>query len=172
MRHLSFAQLYKSHSEALTSFAFTLTNNRMDAEDLVQETALKAFANFHRYDDDFSFKNWSFTILKNTFMTKYRKRKKMKIVSTPIEDMLFAFSTNISVSENKNANNCLTHIYKCINSLSPKSREPFQMYINGYRYDEIAMHLQIPIGTVKSRINYARNKLKKTLCKNELAKAG
>ena len=167
MHHLQFEQTYKVHSKALISFAMTLTKSKMDAEDLVQETALKAYANFHRFNSESSFKNWSFTILKNIFITKYHKRKKMKVVSAPIEDMLFAISPNITTNENMSSNSNLHTIYQCINDLSSKCREPFKMFINGYTYEEIAAHLQIPIGTVKSRINYARNKLKNTVIKEK-----
>jgi len=132
----------------------------MDADDLVQETAIKAYSNFDKFNAGSSFKNWSFTIMKNTFITKYKKRKKKNIVATAVDDLEFAITPTAFIQDLVTENSTLNHLKACISELSIKSKIPFTMYLNGYSYKEIANYLEIPIGTVKSRINFARKKLK------------
>jgi len=131
----------------------------MDAEDLVQDTAIKAYSNFDSFIKNSSFKNWAFTILKNTFNTRYRKRKKMNVVSLPVEDLPLTSSNNINIEPKENKEAEL--LKKSIDKLSPKSKQTFEMYVNGYSYEEISSNMEIPIGTVKSRINYAKESLRK-----------
>jgi len=137
-----------------------LTRNKMDADDLVQETAIKAFRNFNSFRKGKSFKNWSFTILKNTFITKYNKRKKRNLVSTPLEELRGIMLAETQPDPQMNSDDIMTYLRKSIDDLSSKCKEPFEMFINGYSYKEISEYLDIPIGTVKSRINFARTKLK------------
>jgi RNA polymerase sigma-70 factor (ECF subfamily) len=168
MSHLEFNQYYSQNEAALYNFATKLTRNRMDAEDLVQETAIKIYKNLHRFLEGSNFKNWSFTILKNTFITKYNKRKKRAVLNTSVEDMMFAID-DIHITNNAAASKMnIDNINACIQLLSKKSREPFELYIRGYKYEEISQMLDIPMGTVKSRINFARKKLKQALISNGL----
>ncbi len=166
-----FDSFFKQHAPSLFSFALKLTNNKMDADDLVQETAIKAFKNFHKFNKDSSFKNWSFTILKNTFITKYRKRKQKKVVSTSIEELEYAIAPTYMMIDESSDQTIMKYLKNCINQLRPKSKEPFEMYVSGYQYDEIASGLDIPLGTVKSRINYARKKLKNMIVDRKLLEA-
>lgn len=168
MLHLQFESYYNNNLNALTSFALKLTKNRMDADDLVQETAIKAYKNFHKFIQGASFKNWTFTILKNTFLTKLHKRKKTKEISMPIEDMEYALVSHPTIQSFEQKTNTMKQLLDCIESLSIKSREPFKMYIKGCSYNEISESLNIPIGTVKSRINYARKKLKPMITRKNL----
>lgn len=163
MTPVQFITYYNSNLQALHNFARKLTRNQNDAEDLVQETALKAFRSQHTFKEGTSFKSWSFTILKNTFITKYNKKKRRGVVSTPVEDMAFALESNQSIPNEAISKLRVKEIKSCISELSVKSRLPFLMHVEGYQYSEIAESLTIPIGTVKSRINFARTKLKEKL---------
>ena len=163
MTKVQFNLYYKNNVIALRNFARKLANSSADAEDLFQEATLKAFRGMHTFKQGNSFKSWAFTILKNTFVTKYHKRKKRNMVSTAVEDLAFAIDVQHSIRNNALSNIRLQEIYDCIEDLSGKSKRPFLMYVNGYQYNEIADALHIPIGTVKSRINYARTKLKSAL---------
>ncbi len=163
MTNLQFIDLYQSNYTALYNFAKKLSNDINDAEDLVQDTAVKAFKNFHTFQIGTSFKSWAFTILKNTFISKYRKNKKRKNVSAPIEDMAYAISKNNIITNPAETNMRTEEIEQCIEELSYKSRIPFLMHIAGYQYNEIADALNLPLGTIKSRINFARTKLKESL---------
>ena len=157
---LNFENNFKQHSNELNSFAFKLTHNKMDADDLVQETAIKAYSSFDNFKADSSFKNWSFTIMKNTFITKYNKRKKKNIVSTSVDELEYAIAPTSYIQDVIQENSTIKYLMECISELSIKTKTPFTMYLNGYSYEEIANYLEIPIGTVKSRINFARKKLK------------
>jgi len=159
MQNLQFNSYYNENYNALLNFALLLTRSRMDAEDLVQDTAIKAYSNFDSFIKNSSFKNWAFTILKNTFNTRYRKRKKMNVVSLPVEDLPLTSSNNINIEPKENKEAEL--LKKSIDKLSPKSKQTFEMYVNGYSYEEISSNMEIPIGTVKSRINYAKESLRK-----------
>ncbi|GLR15726.1 RNA polymerase sigma factor [Portibacter lacus] len=160
MTESQFIENYNEYNNALTNFARKLTNNHVDAEDLVQETAIKAFRAMHTFRDGTSFKSWAFTILKNTFISKYNRKKKRRVVNNPIEDFTFALENTYSVRNDAISQLRIKEIKESIEELSYKSRLPFLMYVEGYRYNEIADILNIPIGTVKSRINFARTKLK------------
>jgi RNA polymerase sigma-70 factor (ECF subfamily) len=163
MTSIQFSHLFDSNYIALTNFAKKLTRNGSDAEDLVQETAYKALKGIHTYKVGTNFKSWTFTILKNTFINKYHKRKKRGVVNNPIEDFTFALESKYALNNDAVSVLRLKEIEHQVNKLSEKSRIPFLMHFNGYQYNEIAEELNIPIGTVKSRINYARKKLKNNL---------
>jgi len=160
MSSSQFEIIYKDHFHALHSFAFKLTKNKMDADDLVQETAIKVFRNFSSYREADSFRNWSFTILRNTFITNFKKRKRMNIVSVPLEDLNIECQSSVYVDANIYSEKHLKILRAYIENLGDTSKEPLKMFLNGYTYKEISIYLKIPIGTVKSRINFARKKLK------------
>jgi len=156
----NFVSNYKDNIDALHSFALKLTRNKMDADDLVQETAIKAYRNFKSFKADKSFKNWSFTILKNIFITKYNAKRKRNIITTPIEEVQCKSIGIQQFEPNPYSEIKLSFVKKSIETLSSKSKEPFEMHMNGYSYKEISHYLDIPLGTVKSRINFAKRKLK------------
>lgn len=163
MKELEFSDYYKKNFPALQSFAQKLTRNKMDADDLVQETAIKAYRNFDRFSKDLSFKNWTFTILKNTFITKYNKKKRKGEFAVEPGKLSYLPIINAAVEDNSKKWDGLKKAKAHIQKLSQKSKLPLQMYINGYQYNEIAQELDIPIGTVKSRISFARTKLKEAM---------
>jgi len=160
MSAAQFEQVYLSNEQSLRSYAWKLAQNKMDADDLVQEAALKAYKNFHKFVDGGNFKSWAFTIIRNTFFTHYKKRTKQQVINVPVEDMMFAVDCTTPIIFKDSSNGNVKKIKQHINSLSSKSKVVFNMYLSGYDYSEIAEDLQIPIGTVKSRINFARTKLK------------
>lgn len=163
MSETKFNQYYKDNILAIRNFANKLARNSVDAEDLVQETAIKAFRSRHTFRPGSSFKSWAFTILKNTFITKFNKRKKRAVVNKPIEDFTYGLENKYAVRNDALSKISILEIKKCINELSYKSKLPFLLHVEGYQYSEISDSLNIPIGTVKSRINFARTKLKTIL---------
>lgn len=163
MTQIQFNDHYDSNFPALMNFAKKLTKDHVEAEELVQETAIKAFRGLHTFNLGTSFKSWSFTILKNTFITKYNKSKKRGIVNAPIEDFTYALENKSAVRNDAVSQLRVKEIEACIEELSYKSKMPFLMHVEGYQYSEISESLNIPIGTVKSRINFARTKLKDIL---------
>ena len=163
MTRSEFITSFKLNYTPLLNFAKQLTKNVNDAEDLVQETAIKAFRFRDAFRDGSSFKSWTFTILKNSFITKYRKRRRRDTVTAPQDTITYLVDKSSNVNNAAVSNLKVDEIINSIDRLSQKSRLPLQQYIKGYSYKEIATKLDIPIGTVKSRINFARKKLKQHL---------
>lgn len=143
----------------LFNFACQLTTDRELAKDLLQDTTLKALDNQDKYVENVNFKGWIFTIMRNLFINNYRQtvRKATVIDNT---DNLFHLNisqdSGISTPEGSFA---AKEIATAIASFQPNLREPFNMYISGYKYSEIAETLNLPVGTVKSRIFFVRKKL-------------
>ncbi len=144
-------------------FALSLTSNSDRAHDLVQETYLRALTYQSKFSSDTNLMAWVYTIMKNTFINEYRRNVKAK---TTLESQ----SINLHVSFAKEdfypsveSIHAEKEIYKKIDLLEEEFREPFQLFLNGYKYKEIAERLDLPLGTVKSRIFFTRKKLSRWL---------
>ncbi len=147
----------------LLNFAYTLTSNRDDAYDLLQDTALKALDSEDKYVENVNFKGWIFTIMRNLFINKYRKESRSVVVVDQSDDLYqLNFSQDSGFETPEGAINA-KEIEAVIASFSDEYRQPFTLYISGYRYAEIAQRMKLPLGTVKSRIHQARIKLQALL---------
>jgi RNA polymerase sigma factor (sigma-70 family) len=145
-------------------FAFSLTLNREDANDLLQETYLRALSNMDYVVEFTNLKAWAFTIMKNIFINNYRKSVREKTVFDNTEELIMV---NGALNESGLVMPDTELAYKEINSdidtLSDEFKIPFRMHIEGFKYQEIADDLNLKIGTVKSRIFFARKKLMESL---------
>lgn len=152
-----------SERSSLKSYALSLTHNLEDAQDLLQDTYLKAIKYRSKFEDSTNLRAWLFTIMKNTFINAYRRNTKIKkLVSTGDEVALNrAFKQN-SYEQSESRINAKA-IIKEINGLTDEYKVPFTRYYNGYKYEEIAHEMNLPLGTVKSRIFLARKILMKSL---------
>ena len=139
----------------LTAFAMKLTRNKSRADDLFQETAYKAYKNADRFRKGTYFKSWVTTIMYNTFINGYRKRKTRSNVEAHVEDLSYQLESK-TITDSVYGNIMLKEVKQMIESLTDTYQVPMNMFLTGYRYKEIAKTLEIPMGTVKSRINYAR----------------
>lgn len=151
---------------SLKPFALNLTNNRAeDASDLLQETIYKALINECRFKEGTNLKAWLYTIMRNIFINGYRKRQKQHIVSNDLQlNTQYTDYTTKQWEYNKAESNfVINDVKKAVYGLNEDYKLPFQMYCNGYKYQEIAENLNVPLGTVKSRIFLARQVLKETL---------
>lgn len=149
----------------LFAFALRLTRSKDDAKDLMQETAMRAYRHRDKFTLGTNFKSWISTIMRNTFINAYRKEKNRKNVNQPIEDFSFAIE-NTNVIPNKGEHDIrLNELTKMLDSVGKLYSVPFLMFYRGYEYQEIAAHLNIPIGTVKSRIFFCRKRMKEKLGK-------
>lgn len=142
----------------LVGFAMKLTRNKENAKDLMQETLMRSFANRTSFREGTNFKAWVTTIMYNAYINHYRRAKTKNAVIKPIEDLSF-LPGNVSTEMNGEKIILLKELRGMINNLSDTYRVPFKMYTEGYRYNEIAEKMDLPMGTVKSRIFYARKKL-------------
>ncbi len=143
----------------LLNFAFQLTTNRDAAEDLVQETTLKVLDNEGKYTDNVNFKGWVFTIMRNIFINNYRRQVRSNTVIDTSDDLYqlnVAQDSGLSTPEGSVA---AKEISKAINSFNDDYRVPFTMFLSGYHYAEIAESMNLPVGTIKSRIFFARKRL-------------
>lgn len=147
----------------LLNFAYMLTNNRDDAYDLLQDTMVKALDNEEKYTAGTNFKGWVFTIMRNTFINGYRRTSRMPTVVDRTDDLFYLnFPRDDGPETPEDAIGAL-EIQKAIADLPDDMRIPFSMHVAGYKYSEIAEHTRLPIGTVKSRIFFARRRLQQRL---------
>jgi RNA polymerase sigma factor (sigma-70 family) len=163
MSHMTIDHQICLHKPSLKTFAFRFTKNDDDAEDLVQDTLLKAIRYSDLYKEDTNLKAWLFTIMKNTFINDYRRSKKQQKIVKTTDDLTsfqLAKSADTNLGEGLFVNE---DIHKALRSLPADYLTPFIKYFEGYKYHEIADELSIPIGTVKTRIHMARQSLKKNL---------
>ena len=155
-------QLMKLENQ-LSYFALSLTNDDEDAKDLVQDTLLKAITNKDKYRDDTNLKAWTYTIMKNTFINNYRRKAKTNTMLDNTEDLYFINSSVNNTELFADSHQQTSEIVSSIKKLDIGQRKPFEMHIAGFKYKEIADHMNISIGTVKSRIFFTRKKLMVTL---------
>jgi RNA polymerase sigma-70 factor (ECF subfamily) len=149
-------------NQPLRAFAYFLTKNTEDAHDLFQETAYRAFANIEKYNDGTNLKAWCVTIMRNIFINDYRKKSKSGITLDASENQYLINNTR-SVSNAGESKAIIEEIDKAINKLDIGIKKPFLMHYEGYKYQEIADIMQLPLGTVKSRIFFARKELQQAL---------
>ncbi|PHI18760.1 hypothetical protein CEQ90_16530 [Lewinellaceae bacterium SD302] len=142
------------------SFALRLTRSRQDAEDLVQETTLKAFRNIEKFTPGTNFKNWTATIMRNTFINNYRKMKTRRHINQSVEELSNVIENKNVINNSGEQNMRMEELKQMMDSIRDIYSVPFMMFFQGYEYKEIARDLNIPIGTVKSRIFLARQKMK------------
>ena len=147
----------------LLSFAYLLTSNKEAAQDLVQDTTLKVLDNESKYVDNVNFKGWVFTIMRNIFINNYRKVVRSATVIDQTEDLYHLNLPQESGLETPEGSIAATEITAAINSFSDEYRVPFSMHVAGYKYNDIADKMNLPLGTVKSRIFFARKRLQEML---------
>lgn len=142
----------------LHSFAMSFTRNTDDAKDLTQETMLKAITYRSYYAPQTNFKAWVFTIMCNIFINQYRRKVKSGTIFDHSDDLHLLVNNH---DQHYSASHVIlgNELNDKIGKLEYEYKEPFMLHFNGFKYKEIAEKLQIPIGTVKSRIFIARQKL-------------
>ena len=147
----------------MLNFAYMLTSNRDDAYDLLQDPTLKVLDNEEKYVENTNFKGWVFTIMRNIFINNYRKVAREATVVDQTEDLYHLNLSQDSGLETPEGGIAVAEITRAINSFSDDYRVPFSMHISGYKYSEIAEKMGLPLGTVKSRIFFARQRLQDIL---------
>lgn len=145
--------------DGLRYFAISLTRNENDSDDLLQETLLKAFTYKDRFKENTNLKAWLYTIMKNIFINNYRRTNKAKTILDHSPNTYYINLPQNAKSVDPASQLSFKEISKTINKLDNDYKIPFNMYFEGYKYKEIADDLNLPIGTVKSRIFLARKQL-------------
>jgi RNA polymerase sigma factor (sigma-70 family) len=141
-------------------YAVGMLNNRMDAEDVAQEAFVKAFYSISGLDNEFAFSSWMITIVSNLCKDRLKKR---------VKEQAFRDEPN-ELTVDPNLSDPLTKLSleDCLSRLSIDHREVLLLHdVQGYRYEEIANMVDVPLGTVKSRLFAARMALRKELKKED-----
>lgn len=163
MTKLEFNTMVTKQSDSLKLYALHFTHDDEDANDLVQDTVLKAITYYEKFKEGTNLKGWLYTIMKNTFINNYRRFVKISSFVTKSDEISSANLSYSATGNNGENKFVMDDIKHAMASLSDDYYVPFTMYFEGYKYHEIADHLDIPIGTVKTRIHVARKTLKKSL---------
>lgn len=134
-----------------------------DANDLLQDTLVKAFTNKDKFTEGTNFKAWLYTIMKNTFITNYQRMVRRGTFVDTSDNMHFLNSGSITIENDAIGEFAMKDIKAAIENLDEAYKTPFIMHYKGFKYHEIADKLELPIGTVKNRIHIARKLLKEDL---------
>lgn len=148
-----------SHQSFLQQLALKLTRDSEESDDLMQETFFKALKNQDKFQQGTNIKGWLYTIMKNTFINAYRKKKNQNTFVDETDNKYFINLGETEKAVQTDAAIDREYMMNRINEVEKTYVETFMMYYNGYKYEEIAEILGIPLGTVKSRIFLARRKM-------------
>lgn len=147
----------------LVSYAYTLTKCKEASQDLFQEMSFKALKYAHKFKTGTNLKAWLFTILRNTFINNYRRSKKHSVLVNSDDNIGLMDLSVEKVQNTAEGQMRVEELTALVRSLRPELMQPFLKIVSGYSYQEVADELQIPIGTVKSRVHVARKKLQKAV---------
>lgn len=165
MSAAEFNELLLCNASPLRPFAVSLTHDQEIAKDLFQETLYKALANQDKYSTGTNIKAWLFTIMRNIFINDYRRKLKQRtIFNNGINETLIN-SGKVIVRNSGESSLQLKEIHRAIHQLPQIFKTPFLLHREGYRYHEISASLNEPLGTIKSRIHFARKLLKEQIGK-------
>ena len=147
----------------LQRFAFKLTADKEEANDLLQETSLRALQNMDKYTPDTNFKGWVYTIMRNIFINNYRKVLREQTFIDYTDNLHNIDSVQLTMDSVTENDYDRKELFRVLNSLPDIYRVPFSMFVSGFKYREIADKLSLPLGTVKSRIFLTRRSLQEEL---------
>jgi RNA polymerase sigma-70 factor (ECF subfamily) len=160
MENFNFEKRFNELTPIMKAFAYTLTQNQERAKDLYQETAYRAMRGRDKFNPGTNLKAWLMTIMKNIFINNYRRAKRARVVADSTDNMYYLNSGKESINNHGEANLLIQELKGMIDNLDDNTRIPFLMHYRGYKYQEIADKFDLPLGTVKSRIFFARRELK------------
>jgi RNA polymerase sigma factor (sigma-70 family) len=165
MSTIEFDQSLLSNTEYLKPFAMTLTRDIESAKDLIQETLYRALANRDKYNAGTNIKAWMYTIMRNIFINNYRRNAKQNTIFDNTHNDFLLDYNQFTIANEAETTLSLKEIKAAIYHLPDIFKSPFELYVEGYKYHEIAHVLSEPLGTIKSRIHFARKLLKQQLAR-------
>ncbi|MCY7410422.1 MAG: RNA polymerase sigma factor [Chitinophagales bacterium] len=154
-------------SKTLKGFAYQLTRDLEDAKDLIQDTVCKALVNREKFNAGTNLKAWLYTIMRNIFINNYRRTVKQRMIVNEEKSLMMTNLASRTASNLGESALISREIIYALESIDDAIRTPFVMHFNGFKYDEIAEEMRIPLGTVKSRIFFARKELQGKLRHNK-----
>lgn len=159
MTTADFNRLVVTESDSLKPYAISLTKDSDDANDLFQDTMVRALSNKDKYKIGTNIKAWLYTIMRNIFINNYRKAKKFTKVANEDNSDAYVYKFKHTTSNAGWSNARMREVKNAMDRLPATFRQSFEMYYMGYKYQEISSMLNEPLGTVKSRIHFARKQL-------------
>lgn len=163
MTAIEFTHKIAGMKDTLQLFTRRFTNDRDESLDLVQDTILKALTYRDRFTQDTNLKGWLFTIMRNTFINNYRKNRRAKTSHDTTKDLYYLNVEDTYTFNSPESKFEYEDVWKNVHEIREELLIPFKMHMSGYKYHEIAEHLDIPIGTVKNRIFHARKEIQQKL---------
>ncbi|HCK21028.1 MAG TPA: RNA polymerase subunit sigma [Bacteroidetes bacterium] len=163
MNNNEFHDMIIELKQPMKAFALNLTREREEALDLVQETYYRAIANQEKFNEGTNLKAWLLTIMKNIFINNYRKASKRNTILDSSDNLFMLNSRDAAIPNQAERDFVMKDLIQAINSLDMEYRRPFLMHYQGFKYEEIADELSLPLGTVKSRIFFARKQMQSFL---------
>lgn len=163
MATAEFNQMLMQNADFLKPFAVTLTKDHESAKDLLQETMYRALANQEKYSVGTNIKAWLYTIMRNIFINNYRRKSKQNTIFDHSSNDYLLDHQQSAIANSAESNLKVKEIQAAIHALPEIFRHPFMLYFEGYKYHEIADMLHEPLGTIKSRIHFARRLLKEQI---------
>ena len=163
MNNITFKKDLLGVQDDLLRFAYKLTSDREEANDLLQETSLKALDNEEKYTPDTNFKGWIYTIMRNIFINNYRKVVRDQTFVDQTDNLYHLNLPRDAAFESTESAYDLKEMHRVVNTLPKENKVPFAMHVSAFKYPEIAEKLNLPLGTVKSRIFFTRQKLQEEL---------
>lgn len=160
MSSSNFNEMLLTNADFLKPFAINLTRDTEAANDLYQETLYKALANKEKYNTGTNIKAWLFTIMRNIFINDYRRKARQKTIFDNTPNEFLINQKQATVNNDAESGIRIKEIKKALQELPEIFKTPFLLYFDGYKYNEIAELLHEPLGTIKSRIHFARKLLK------------
>lgn len=146
------------HLPAMRAFALSLTRNSATADDMVQDTIVKAWTNIEKFDQGSSMRAWLFTILRNTYYSARRKSRR------EVADVDGIFTENLAEKPAHDGHMQMADFRKALAQLSDEQREALLLVgASGFSYEEAAQMCGVAVGTIKSRTNRARAQLAEIL---------
>ncbi len=159
MTAVEFDHQIASLHDTLELFTRRFTKNPEESEDLIQDTVLKALTYRDKFRQNTNLKGWLYTIMRNTFINNYRKKQRNRTTHDDTKELYYLNVADDYTFNLPDSNYEFNDIMECVNEVREDLLVPFKMHMEGYKYHEIADHLEIPIGTVKNRIFHARKEI-------------
>lgn len=147
----------------LKAFTYRFTYDKEESQDLVQDTLLRALTYKDKFRKDTNLKGWLFTIMRNTYINKYRKAQRERTTQDSSKDLHHLHVEDTHTFNRPEESAEFKEIWRNVNAIKDDLLIPFKMHTTGYKYEEIAQQLDLPVGTVKNRIFHARKEIQKKL---------
>lgn len=158
-----FDKLMESELQPLRNYALSLTHDMDDTKDLVQETVLKAYRYKDKFEEGTNLRGWLYTIMKNSFINNYRRDIKRNTFLDSTDNTYFLDQPSHRIENDAELKFIRRDLESAIDDLPLELKITFTLNAEGYKYHEIAEELNIPIGTVKTRIFVARRIMREKL---------